>query len=231
VTEAKTEDKAEEDPLADEPIPTYEDFLNEIAEDFVNTPTVQMFKGAIEFIRYLFTREILLINLLLHKDIIQKEEIETFFGDEVHGAAEDAGLKALTKHLLREASQDKMVGPEGKPLRPDDVLVILNDILDLNDTGWSGKTIEVIAEMRGHDTDLRASYDRGVETIKATNGLRALRRKRREETKELEARQRVERERKVRIYCSQCRVAEAPLPTDEEQQQMIDGQLPIPGAP
>jgi hypothetical protein len=231
VNEAQTEDKTEEDPLADEPVPTYEDFLNELADDFVNTPMVQMFKGTIEFVRYLFTRELLVINLLLQKDIIQAEEVETFFGEKVHEEAQEQGLKSLTKHLLREASQGKMVTPEGKTMRPGDVLVVLNDILDLNDTGWDGKTIEVIAELRGVETSLRDQYEEGIKRIETTNKIRALRRKKREQTKELEARQRVERERKVQIYCSQCRVAETVLPTDEEQQQMIEGQIPIPGAP
>ena len=222
----KSEDK--KDPLADTPISSYEEFLDEMAKEFVETPAVVMFKGAVEFVRYLATREMLFIHLLVEKEVMTLEEVDTYLGPKAHKATQSRGLKSLTKHLLKAASEGKLISPTGKKVRPDETLVIINDILDLNDTGWDGRTIELIAEMRGDAKEIREQYNEHVKEVETLNKLKALRRKKRKEKAERERQERVDREHAVRIYVSRCRISDKPLPNDEEQRLMIEGHKPIP---
>ena len=217
--------------LDPEPIPTYEEWLDEGAKAIFAHPGFALAKGAIEFVKYLWTRERLLISLLVQKEIIQEHEVQEYFGDDVHGHMEKEGVKQLTRYLMRAASKGELTGPSGKKLDPDGVLVILNDILDLNDTGWNGRTVEIMADMFG-DKELRPDYDKEVGLLKKLNKQRAAELERRGANERLaaehKAKDREERERRVRIYVSQCRVFEIPIPSEEDQQQMIDGEIPIP---
>jgi hypothetical protein len=219
-----------EDPLVDEPIPTFEEWLDEGAKEILKHPGFAIAKAAIEFVKYLWTREQLLISLLLQKDIINEHEAKEHFGDAAHKNMEKEGVKQLTRYLMRAATKGELTGPNGRTLDPDTVLVILNDILDLNNTGWSGRTLEMSADLFGGH-DLRADYDKEVELLKALNEQKATARKTRELDAERERTAREDRARKVRIYCSKCRVAEKPEPSIAQQQQMIEGSVPIPKRP
>lgn len=223
----KPEDNTETDPLADDPIPTYNQWLDAAAAVIFNHWGFHIAKGAIETVKYLWTRERLLIELLLQKGVIQQHEVDEFFGDKAHENCSKEGVKQLTRALMRASSQGKLVSPDGDAVDPDTVLVVLNDILDLNNTGWTGHTLEVISDMF-NKRDLKGDYAIEVKTIENKNKVRALRRKQREQQKELEVRQRVEREHDVCIYVSKCRVAEKPVPTSDEQRQMVEGKIPIP---
>ena len=229
----KSARKSEPDPdsTEDEPIPTYEEWLDEGAEAIFAHPGFAMAKGAIEFIKYLWTRERLLISLLIQKDIIHEHEVKEYFGDDAHKAVEKEGVKQLTTYMLRAASKGQLTGPSGKTLDPDGVLVLLNDVLDLNGTGWNGRTVEIMSDMMG-DKDLRSDYDKEIGLLKVLNEKRAKLREREASNKKL-AEERAEkdqeeRERRVRIYVSQCRVADKPTPSDEEQRLMVEGEIPIP---
>ena len=225
----KDEVDSEKDPLVDDPVPTYEEWLTNGAEKVFNHPAALLVKAAIGLVKYLWTRERLLIELLVQKDIIQQHEIEEHFGDKAHESCSKEGVKQLTKTLVRASAQGKLKGPKGDVIAPDDVLVILNDILDLNDTGWNGRTLEIIADMFDKD-DLRADYEKEIASIKECNERRAEERETQAKQKALELKMRVERERRVRIYISQCRVFDKPFPTAEEQRQMVEGKTPIPRA-
>jgi hypothetical protein len=217
----------DEGSLEDEPVPTYEEWLNDGAKQVFGHWGFHIAKGAIELVKYLWTRERLLIELLLQKDIIQQHEVDEFFGDDAHANCAKEGVKQLTRQLMRAASQGKLVGPEGQTVDPDTVLVVLNDILDLNSTGWDGRTLEIASEMFGRE-NLREDYDKEVKLINQLNKQRAKARQRQKQNAELDRRRCEEREHRVRIYVSQCRVHEKPLPTDDEQRQMVEGKIPIP---
>lgn len=236
----KSARKSEPDPdsTEDEPIPTYEEWLDEGAEAIFAHPGFAMAKGAIEFIKYLWTRERLLISLLIQKDIIHEHEVKEYFGDDAHKAVEKEGVKQLTTYMLRAASKGQLTGPSGKTLDPDGVLVLLNDVLDLNGTGWNGRTVEIMSDMMG-DKDLRSDYDKEVSLLKKLNEKRAAERERLaknqtrfeaelERQKDLEVQHAQQRKHRLKIYISQCRVADKPTPSDEEQKQMLEGEIPIP---
>jgi hypothetical protein len=230
----KTKEKTfDPNALEDEPIPTYKEWLDDAAGFVFNHPGFFIAKGAIALVKHLWTREQLMIQLLLQKDIIQEHEVEEHFGVKAHTDASKEGIKQLTKTMMRAASQGQLPGPDGKSLDPDTVLVILNDILDLNNTGWTGHTLEIICEMFGEE-NLLSDYEKEVTVIKVLNTQRAKKRERQVENerlmKERAERDQEERERKVRIYLSMCRVAEKPLPSDDEQKQMLDGEVEIPKA-
>jgi hypothetical protein len=163
--------------------------------------------------------------------VLTTDEVEEFFGPGAHKQMQDAGLKSLTKHLLRAAASGKMISPDGVQVNPDDVLVILNDVLDLNDKGWTGKTIETIAEMRGVEPPLREQYDRHVADLTTINTLKALRRQQRDYELQAAVQRRAERVYRLRIFLSRCNVDDKPVPSEEEQQQMLDGIVPIPDNP
>lgn len=219
------------DSVEDEPIPTYEEWLDEGAEVIFSHPGFFLAKAAIGLVKHLWTRERLLVNLLIQKDVIQQHEVNEFLGPTMHKNTEKEGVKELTKTLMRAASQGKLIGPSGKPADPDSVLVMLNDILDLNDTGWNGRTVEIIADMVG-DKDLRSDYEKETKLRKHLNKQRAAKRERQANNERLaaerKAKNREERERKVMIYVSQCRVFEQDVPSDEDQQRMVEGEIPIP---
>lgn len=217
-----------EDELADKPIPTYEEWLEEAAKSIGGNSWLAIAKAGLQLMKYASTRETLIIAMLLQKEIVTEEELETFFGEAAQEHAEKAARKNITKYIVREAARGELFDATGKQLDPDKALVILNDILDFNKTGYNGRTIEIMAEMAGEPDGPREGYEEDVKQIERTNRSRAAMRRQAEEEVELEARQRTERERKVRIFVSMCRVADKPTPTDEEQQQMLDGTLPIP---
>jgi len=222
--------KADPNAVEDEPVPTYEEWLDSGAKEVFSHPAFVLAKGAIEFVKFLWTRERLLISVLLQKDIIQEHEVEEFFGDTAHSAMEKEGVKQLTRFMMRAATKGELIGPRGKSMNPDDVLVLLNDILDLNNTGWDGRAFEIMNDMVTGD-DLRADYEKEVGLLKAINEQRAKKRERATKQKEFEGQLREERERRVRIFISKCHVADKPAPSDEDQQQMLDGTLPIPEQP
>lgn len=228
---SKPKKEVDKDSLEDEPIPTYEEWLNDGAEHVFGHWGFAIAKGAIELVKYLWTRERLMIELLLQKDIIQQHEVEEHFGDQAHENCAKEGVKQLTKTLMRASSQGKLKGPSGEAVAPDDVLVILNDILDLNETGWNGRTLEIVAETFGKE-NLREDYEKEVKLLNVLNERRAQKRKRLADNKRLaeerKQRDREERERRVQIYISQCRVFDRTPPTEEQRQQMLDGEIEIP---
>lgn len=219
--------KSERDALVDEPIQTYEEFREAFAKEMRESPPAVLFKGAVEFVRYLFTREALMISLLLDKEVITADEVESYFGPEAHQKTQEVGLKALKKALLHAASTGKIVS-EGKQITPDDVLLYTDDIFDLSDKGWSGKTIESIADHFGKGSMIREAYDKYVSDTKRLNAVRAGMREHLAESLKAATNERVERVRRLRIYLSQCNIANTPPPTEEEAQKMLDGALPIP---
>jgi hypothetical protein len=227
------------DSLEDTPVPTYEEWLNENAEYVFNHPACFLAKGAIALIKYLWTREQLMIQLLKQKDILLEHEVEEHFGSKAHEECAAQGVKSLTRTAMRAASQGKMTGPDGENIDPDTVLVVLNDILDLNDTGWNGHTLEVMGDMFGGADEMQDSYKKEVERIKILNAKRAAERDRLakkqtrfeaelERQKGLEAQRRVQREHRLKIYVSQCKIYEKDPPTDEERAQMLEGEIEIP---
>jgi len=222
---------ADPDSLEDDPIPSYESWLNEGAEEIFSHWGFHIAKGAIELVKYLWTRERLLIELLIAKDVIQQQEVDEFFGDKAHEKCSQEGIKQLTRQLMRASSSGKLVSPKGKSIDPDTVLVMLNDVLDLNNIGWNGHTLEVLCETAGQ-RDLRAVYDEHVGLLKKINAQKQALRERKEQNERLveerRASDRETRERKVRIYLSQCVVSDKPKPSEEDQKQMIEGNIPIP---
>lgn len=230
-------EETEQDELAPEPIPTYEEFLENEAKKLRSDPLMFLLKGVVGFVQFLQTREVLFINLLKAKNLLTDYEYEEYFGGEAHAEAQKQGLKELTKHLCQLATAGNLVSPfdDKKVFSPDDVFVIVNDILDLNGTGWDGRTVETIAEMRGEGGSLRATYEREVAVLKATNAIRVKRREKREERsrfeEELARRQAVDRHHRLKIYLSKCNIDGKPVPSEEEQQKMLDGETPIPEKP
>jgi hypothetical protein len=214
------------------PVPTYEKWLDESAEALFQHPGFAIAKGAIAFVKYLWTREQLVINALLQKGIIQQHEVEELFGERAHEEAQKEGIKQLTRYLLRSASRGELASPRGKKIDPDTVLVLLNDILDINDTGWGGRTFEAVMELAGEPGTLREMYEKEVDTIKKINESKELLRKAREGVeKRKEARVRAERELReyrLKIYLSMCNVQDKPTPSEEERQAMLNGEQPIP---
>lgn len=223
--------KSDSDPLADEPIPTYEEFGDKLAKEMQETPPAIAFKAAVQFMQYLFTREMIMINLLVQKEILTPEEVATVFGPEGHEGTQEAGIKSMTRFLLSASSQGKILSPSGKQIHPDDVLTILHDILDINDKGWTCKTIEAVTAMRGTNFDLRAKYEEMVAEVKRANKARAGAREQAAEEVTLRARHREDRIRRARIYVSQCNIANKPFPTEEEMKRMVNGEIPIPEQP
>lgn len=215
-------------PFADEPIPTYEEFLESYAKDLRATPGVALFKAVVEFVRFIFTREALLVNVLVDKGVLAPDEVDPLLGGEAHKSAQHAGIKSLKKYLLTAAAQGKFVTPGGRQINPDDVLVIMDKLLDLNDEGWSGSSVEAIYGLYGQDKSLKDLYERRVEAIQKLNRARAGMRAAEEEDRARDARDREERARRLRIYMSQCNIADKAPPTAEEAQKMLDGTLPIP---
>jgi hypothetical protein len=227
--------KSEKESLADEPIQTYEEFREVFAKDMRESPPAVLFKCAVEFVRYLFTREALMVALLMDKGVITADEIESYFGHDAHQKTQEAGLKALKKALLHAASRGKIVSEGGKQITPDDVLVYTDDIFDLSGKGWTGKKIESIFDHFGKGSMIREAYDKYVSDMKRINALRAGMREHFAESQKASERkatatanERVDRVRRLRIYLSQCNIANKRPPTEEEAQKMLDGALPIP---
>lgn len=221
--------KTEQDPLVDEPIKTYEEFREDFAKEIRQSPSAVLFKAAVDFVRYLFTREALMIALLVDKEIITPEEANTYFGPEVHKQTQAEGVKALKNYLLGAAAAGKIVDPNtGKQINPDDILVYTDDVFDLEDRGWSGRTLETISEQFGKSNVIREAYDKYVSDTKAANTIRARRRRKRDEAAQARENEQVDRVRQLRIYLSKCNIADKPPPTEEEAQKMLDGTLPIP---
>lgn len=213
------------DDFEEEPVPTYQEFLDAKAKELQADPFMLLFRGVVEYVRHLQTRELLIINALRAKDIISDYEIEEFFGLEAHKAAQAEGLKSITKHFCRLAAEEKLESPfSDKRIRPDEVLVIINDILDLNGTGWDGRTVETICEMRGQGENLRKVYELEIAEIKKRNESKTLARERAEKLRELRA-------HRLRIYLSKCNVDNKPHPSKEDQEKMLIGEMPIPEAP
>lgn len=227
----KTKERPEKDPLDDDPIPTYQEWLDDAAGRLSQDKWFGIAKFGIDLVKYLFTREQLMIQLLLQKDVIQEHEVEELFGDKSHSEAQKRGLKKLTKYCCRAASRGELHAPDGTQIDPDTVLVVLNDILDFNNTGWGGKAFESFMDLSGHGETVRQSYKEEVKEIVKLNAVRELRRNQKKRMAESAVKGREERERKVRIFVSKCKVAEKPLPSDEDQQQMVEGTKPIPAQP
>ena len=112
---------------------------------------------------------------------------------------------------------------------PDTVLMILNDIFDLNDTGWNGKTLEAIDEVFSEsESRLPEFYEEEIKRIKRINKRREEQREIEERQKEIEKTQKIARERRLKIYLSQCNINDQDPPSPEDQQKMLDGDLEIP---
>jgi len=209
-------EQQEQDSFADEPISSYEEWLNETASKLFGHPLLIAVKTALRILRHAQTRELLLINALRQKGVIDDHEVEAFFGDEAHVTLEKEALTTMTKRLVAAAARGEVVSPGGKKLDPDTVLVLTNDILDFNDTGWDGRTLEIMLEMAGNN-DLQERYKKAVADIEHVNKSRADTRARREE-----------RARRVKILLAKCNIADKEPPSEDEQRQMIDGMIPIP---
>jgi hypothetical protein len=225
--ETKRPDSPADEPIVDEPTPTYEEFLEKFAKEISGSFEATLFKGLIEFVRYLFTREVCLISLLVDKEVITQEEVNTYFGSDAHTRAQEAGVKGLRRSLLNAASSGKIVSPKGNQVNPDDILVILDDILDIDSKGWNGRSVETVFEFLGRGDAPRKEYDKAVAHIKVLNGLRAIRRGQIERTEQSNLEARRERLRRFKIYMSQCNIADKRL-TEEDAQKMLDGTIPIP---
>lgn len=206
-------------------IPTYEEYLETLTVALNKEPSIQLAKAAVAYVRYVQTREVLLLNILRAKEIITDEEIEVFMGHEAHDAAQELSLKTLTRQLCQLAATGKLVIPgTDKSLHPDDVLVIINDVLDLNNTGWTGRTVETIAEFRGQGDALRKRYEEEVALLQGQISARKAAQGLSKGLREL-------REHKLRIYLSKCNIVGVPSPSAEDQQRMIEGELPVPEKP
>lgn len=217
-----------DDYLVDDPVPSYEDWLEARASAFVQTPVFRVAHAALSFARYVYTRERLVVSALLAKGIIDGDEVATFFGDEAHDAAKKEGEKQLVRHMMRAASQGELLTPKGKQILPDDLLALLNDVMDMNNTGWNGQTLETIARLSDDQWSPSREYETEIEKINELNILKAIRRQQVEDQMQAKSKIRLRRQYELQLYLSRCRVFEKELPDAEAQKQMLDGEISIP---
>lgn len=207
--------------------PTYEEWADGIAAELLNRhPEIMLIVGILDYVKYAGIREQLIIRTLVAKGVLDKDEVGEFFGDEAHEKAESDGLATIIKHLMRTATSGQLKMPDGRLARPDDVIHIVNTIADIPKNGVSGKALEVILSFVRPDRNLREEYEKSKEAFDAESARREKGQSRFDAL--LEKKQREYREHRVKILVSRCRVADRPIPSDEDQQRMIDGEIPIP---
>ena len=83
------------------PVPTYQEWLDESAEIIFGHHVFGLIHGALEMVKYLWTRERLLIEVLQQKGIIAEHEVDEYFASP-HSIMPSGLEQTMTRYEFRD---------------------------------------------------------------------------------------------------------------------------------